>query len=128
MLGQPPSTEASMDDSVARDAKRLLLRYGAPIAVVDRLSDEERISLSRPLVRTALGDRPAKLREMLSAGGWLATSRSRKLESAYRGPGSVGPGLRRGQPVLRAPRPGERAERGRARGGARGGREERPPG
>jgi len=63
-----------MDDSVARDAKRMLLRYGAPIAVVDRRSDEERISLSRPLVRTALGDRPASLRERLAAGGWLATS------------------------------------------------------
>lgn len=63
-----------MDDSVARDAKRLLLRYGAPIAVVDRLTDEERITLSRSIVRTAVGDRPAKLRELLSAGGWLAAS------------------------------------------------------
>ncbi len=63
-----------MDDSVARDAKRLLLRYGAPIAVVDRLSDEERITLSRSVVRTALGERPAKLRELLDAGGWLAAS------------------------------------------------------
>ncbi len=63
-----------MDDSVARDAKRLLLRYGAPIAVVDRLTDEERITLSRSIVRTAVGDRPAKLRELRSAGGWLAAS------------------------------------------------------
>ncbi|HEX7048673.1 MAG TPA: hypothetical protein VF188_00555 [Longimicrobiales bacterium] len=60
-----------MDDSVARDAKRYLLRYGAPIAVVDRLSDDERITVMRSLIRTELGDRPAKLREMLSSGGWL---------------------------------------------------------
>ncbi len=63
-----------MDDSVARDAKRLLLRYGAPIAVVDRLSDEERISVARSIIHTSLGERPAKLRELLNAGGWLAAS------------------------------------------------------
>jgi hypothetical protein len=61
-----------MDDSVARDAKRLLLRYGAPIAVVDRLSDDERIAVARSLIRAPLGDRPAKLRELLEAGGWSA--------------------------------------------------------
>jgi hypothetical protein len=61
-----------MDDSVARDAKRWLLRYGAPIAVVDQLSDEDRISVVRSLIRTALNDRPAKLRELLAAGGWSA--------------------------------------------------------
>lgn len=59
-----------MDDSVARDAKRWLLRYGAPIAVVDQLSDEERITVVRSLIRTALNDRPARLRELLEAGGW----------------------------------------------------------
>jgi hypothetical protein len=36
-----------LDDSVARDAKRLLLRYGAPIHVVEALSDDERISYAR---------------------------------------------------------------------------------
>lgn len=59
-----------MDDSVARDAKRWLLRYGAPIAVVDQLSDEERISVVRTLIRTDLNDRSARLREILEAGGW----------------------------------------------------------
>lgn len=61
-----------MDDSVARDAKRWLLRYGAPISVVDQLSDEERISVVRSLIRTPLNDRPARLRELLEAGGWSA--------------------------------------------------------
>jgi len=60
-----------VDDSVARDAKRLLLRYGAPIAVVDQLSDDERISMARDVIRTSVSDRPARLRELLSEGGWL---------------------------------------------------------
>ena len=54
-----------MDDSVARDAKRLLLRYGAPIAVVDKLSDEQRIVYARTIIRTAVPERPAHLRELL---------------------------------------------------------------
>ncbi|CAN5694030.1 hypothetical protein BH23GEM10_BH23GEM10_14230 [soil metagenome] len=58
-----------MDDSVAKDAKRLLLRYGAPISVVDRLSDDERITYARSIVRTAVPDRPAQLRELLSEDG-----------------------------------------------------------
>lgn len=59
-----------MDDSVATDAKRLLLRYGAPIAVVDQLSDDERITVARSIVRTSLSERPAKVRELLDEGGW----------------------------------------------------------
>lgn len=57
-----------MDDSVAKDAKRLLLRYGAPIAVVDALSDEERISFARNLIRTQVSDRPMRLKELLREG------------------------------------------------------------
>lgn len=58
-----------MDDSVARDAKRLLLRYGAPISVVDQLNDDERILYARSIVRTAVPDRPAHLKELLSEDG-----------------------------------------------------------
>jgi hypothetical protein len=61
-----------MDDSVAKDAKRLLLRYGAPIAVVDKLSDDERITYARSIIRTAVPDRPAHLREMLTEDGRMA--------------------------------------------------------
>lgn len=60
-------------DEVARDAKRLLLRYGAPITVVDRLSEDDRISFARSIIRTTLSDRPAKVKELLTEGGWLAT-------------------------------------------------------
>jgi hypothetical protein len=58
-------------DEVAKDAKRLLLRYGAPISVVDQLTDEDRITFARSVVRTTLSDRPAKVKELLSEGGWL---------------------------------------------------------
>jgi hypothetical protein len=58
-------------DEVARDAKRLLLRYGAPIAIVSRLSDDDRITFARSVVRTSLSDRPAKVKELLAEGGWL---------------------------------------------------------
>jgi len=54
-----------MDDSVATDAKRLLLRYGAPISVVDELSDDERIGFARSIVRAAVSERPAVLRQLL---------------------------------------------------------------
>jgi hypothetical protein len=58
-----------MDDSVARDAKRLLLRYGAPIAVVDKLSDDDRITYARTIIRTPVAKRPNHLRELLKDGG-----------------------------------------------------------
>jgi hypothetical protein len=60
-------------DEVARDAKRLLLRYGAPITVVDRLSEDDRISFARSIIRTTLSDRPAKVKELLTEGGWIET-------------------------------------------------------
>ena len=66
-----------MDDSVARDAKRLLLRYGAPIAVVDKLSDDERISYARVIIRTAVPKRPGHLRELLRDDGRMAARNGR---------------------------------------------------
>lgn len=58
-------------DEVAKDAKRLLLRYGAPISVVDQLPEPERISYARLVVRTSLSDRPKKVKELLAEGGWM---------------------------------------------------------
>lgn len=58
-------------DEVAKDAKRLLLRYGAPIAVVNKLPEDDRISYARSVVRTTLSDRPAKVKELLAEGGWI---------------------------------------------------------
>ena len=55
-----------MSDSVAIDAKRILLRYGAPINVLDEVSDEDRIALARDIAKTNLADREARLKELLA--------------------------------------------------------------
>lgn len=62
-----------MDDTVAKDAKRLLLRYGAPISVVDQLSDDERITYARNIIRIAVPDRPAHLKGLLTGDGRMAS-------------------------------------------------------
>lgn len=62
-----------MDDTVAKDAKRLLLRYGAPISVVDQLTDDERIKYARQIIRTAVPDRPQHLRELFAEDGRMAS-------------------------------------------------------
>ncbi len=59
-----------MSDSVAVDAKRILLRYGAPIDVLDAVSDEDRIALARAIAKTTLADREARLKELLAEGGY----------------------------------------------------------
>ncbi|MYJ16553.1 MAG: hypothetical protein F4106_00605 [Gemmatimonadetes bacterium] len=58
-----------MEDSVAVDAKRILLRYGTPISVLDRISKEERIGLARTVATTPLQDREVRLRELLAEMG-----------------------------------------------------------
>ena len=63
-----------MESSVAVDAKRILLRYGTPISVMDRISTEERIALARTIARTALPEREARLRELLAEAGHLKAS------------------------------------------------------
>ena len=58
-----------LSDSVAVDAKRILLRYGAPINVLDAVSDEDRITLAREIAKTSLADREARLKELLAERG-----------------------------------------------------------
>ena len=60
-----------MEDSVAVDAKRILLRYGSPISVLDKVSKEERIKLARVIARTPLPEREARLRELLREAGHM---------------------------------------------------------
>ena len=55
-----------MSDSVAIDAKRILLRYGAPINVLDEVPDEDRIALACDIAKTNLADREAGLKELLA--------------------------------------------------------------
>jgi hypothetical protein len=60
------------DDNVAKDAKRLLLRYGAPISVVDTLTDEEKIAYARSIIKETVPDRPQFLRRLLAGDGRMA--------------------------------------------------------
>jgi hypothetical protein len=60
-----------VNDSVAVDAKRILLRYGAPIAILDKVSEDDRIRFARLVARTTLPDREVRLRELLAEGGYL---------------------------------------------------------
>ena len=64
------SGEVQLSDSVAVDAKRILLRYGAPINLLDAVSDEDRIALARDIAKTTLADREARLKELLAEGGY----------------------------------------------------------
>lgn len=62
-----------MNDSVAIDAKRILLRYGAPITVLDKVPDEKRIEFARAVSRTALAERGKFLRKLLEDEGFIET-------------------------------------------------------
>jgi hypothetical protein len=59
-----------VNDSVAVDAKRILLRYGAPIGVLDKVTEEDRIRFARLIARTSLPDREKSLRELLKEAGY----------------------------------------------------------
>ena len=60
-----------MSDSVAVDAKRILLRYGAPINILDEVPDEDRIALAREITKTDLVKREKVLTRLLTEGGYL---------------------------------------------------------
>ena len=65
-----------MSDSVAVDAKRILLRYGAPINILDEVSDEDRITLAREIAKTDLGKREQVLKKLLAEQGYGTTDGS----------------------------------------------------
>ena len=65
-----------MSDSVAVDANRILLRYGAPINILDEVSDEDRITLAREIAKTDLGKREQVLKELLAEQGYGSTDGS----------------------------------------------------
>lgn len=64
-----------MEDSVAVDAKRILLRYGAPIAVLEKVSEEDRIAFARAIARTPLAQREKTLRRLLTERGYMKGNR-----------------------------------------------------
>lgn len=60
-----------MKDQVSVDAKRILLRYGAPIAVLDDVPEKERVEFARIIARTELSERQEKLRDLLKERGYM---------------------------------------------------------
>lgn len=66
----PLASGGFVSDSVAVDAKRILLRYGAPINLLDEVSDEDRIALAREIAKTDLPKREKLLRQLLAEGGY----------------------------------------------------------
>lgn len=70
-MAHPVHRGGSVNDSVAVDAKRILLRYGAPIGVLDSVSEEDRIRFARLIARTNLPEREVKLRKLLEESGYL---------------------------------------------------------
>jgi hypothetical protein len=60
-----------VSDAVAVDAKRILLRYGAPISVLDKVSEAERIAFARTVSRTVLAEREDVLRKLLTDLGYM---------------------------------------------------------
>ncbi len=63
-----------MNDSVAVDAKRILLRYGAPIAVLDKVTEPHRIEFAREIAKTTLPERQRRLRQLLAEKGYVEQS------------------------------------------------------
>ena len=73
-----PKIEPDFTDPVAVDAKRILLRYGAPIAVLDKVSVPHRIEFAREIAKTSLPDREGRLRDLLVEGGYVDASAKQK--------------------------------------------------
>lgn len=59
-----------VSDSVSVDAKRILLRYGAPISILDRVTEPDRIEFARTISRTTLSEREKRLRKLLEEHGY----------------------------------------------------------
>lgn len=67
-----------MKDQVSVDAKRILLRYGAPIAVLDDVSESDQVEFARIVARTELSNRQEKLKELLREGGYMGDEPEKK--------------------------------------------------
>ena len=63
-----------LSDSVAVDAKRILLRYGAPISVLDKVSEVHRIEFAREIAKTDLPERQLRLHGLLVEHGYVDPS------------------------------------------------------
>lgn len=59
-----------MSDSVSVDARRILLRYGAPIVILDKVPEKDQVRLARLIAKTNLPEREKRMRELLEEGGY----------------------------------------------------------
>lgn len=64
-------SRGNVNDSVAVDAKRILLRYGAPISVLDNVSEIHRVEFARDIAKTTLADREPRIKELLIEHGYI---------------------------------------------------------
>jgi len=75
-----------LNDEVAVDAKRILLRYGVPITILDRIDEKLRITFAREVSRTAVPDRGEKVLDLLVEHSFLdpavAEETAKKLRKA----------------------------------------------
>jgi len=76
------------DDSVAVDAKRILLRYGVPIGILDSIQEQERIAFARSVSKTPVPERTERLLDLLVEHGYLdaetASASARKYRKSTR--------------------------------------------
>jgi len=63
-----------VNDSVAIDAKRILLRYGAPITALDKVPEAKRIEFARAVAKTELAKRQKFLKALLEEGGFIESA------------------------------------------------------
>jgi hypothetical protein len=73
-----------LNDSVAVDAKRILLRYGVPIKILDEIQEKDRIAFARDVSRTAVPDRTVRLLELLVEHGYLDAETAEASAKRYR--------------------------------------------
>jgi CBS domain-containing protein len=75
-----------VSDSVVVDAKRILLRYGVPIGLMDEIREADRIAFARAVSRTPVPDRGERLLGLLVEHGYLdavtAEASLKKLKKA----------------------------------------------
>jgi hypothetical protein len=76
--------EDNLSDSVAVDAKRILLRYGTPIAVMDQIDEKQQIEFARLVSRTPLPDRGERILNILVEHGYLDPEVADETAKKYR--------------------------------------------
>jgi hypothetical protein len=73
-----------VSESVAVDAKRILLRYGVPIGILDGIEEKERISFARTVSRTPVPDRGERLLELLVEHGFMDAATAEESAKKHR--------------------------------------------